>query len=1158
MRHCGSADSSRVRRGVPAGRGLGPAVTRLRASRSLGIALVYASAATLWIVATDALLYSLGVGTTPALSIAKGLGFVVVTAALLFLLLARDRKRLASRASELEMLTRLASHSNDILLLEDSAHRIVVANDRAVETYGLPRERLVGLPVAELRTPAMRTRFAADRARIAELHQTVYQTEHCSAQGRVFDVEVSAREVLIGGERYVHHSIRDLSTYWREQEWLKLFFDLPFVGMAISSPVSKRWMRCNGELCRMLGYTAEELERLTWPEVTHPDDVDADVAEFERVLAGASDGYRLRKRFLRADGSVMHAAIDVRCTRQADGAVDFFIATIQDVTAAVQAERALTRSRDLYAMLSGTNDAVLHSSSDEDLLLAACRIAVDTGGFGLAVVHALDQPSGLQRRALEARPEFRERLVRAGLGDIDYPARMVLATGEAWVQNDIGRQPLEATWIGKATDEGVAAVSALPLRRGGKVIGALTVYTRERGFFDGEILGTLGQVADSLSFAVDALQSRRAREEADRRLHSILDASASSIWLADRDGRYLLANHAVARLLGTTPEQVLGSPRERFLEPATVAEHLANDRRVIESGAPLTIEEHLPGPEGTQTFLSVKFPVRNSAGEIYAVGGIATDITEQRRAQRELQETTQRLNAVVEHSPAAIFDLDLDGNVRSVWNRAAEAIYRVPREQAIGRPLPLLRDTGDGHERLAERVHRGEVVRGELVTRRTLDGRLLHLNASIAPLLDAEGHSEGSLAIVIDATDRVEAQLALVRSEAKYRSMFESHPEPMWIFDPATRAVLAVNDAATATYGYSRREFLALRIDDLRPAGDLPALLAHLGEPPEQRPNPGVWRHRRKDGSTFDAEVHHHHIDFGGRPARLIMAIDVTERVRAERALQVSQAELRELNEELEDRIAARTAELLDAKERAEAADRVKSVFLATVSHELRTPLNSIIGFSDLLLQGMTGPLAPEQARQVGIISGAGRHLLSLVSDFLDISKIEAGALALHLRPFDLCSLLECDVAGYRKAAEDKGLRFDWRGHDGCRVLADDKRVRQVVANLVSNAIKFTDQGCVTLSVEKNDGRARITVRDTGVGIAPADQSGLFEPFRQVRTAATVHRDGTGLGLAIARRLVEAMGGEIGVASEPDAGSRFWFTLPAEETEEEVEPCTSC
>ena len=1147
-----------MRRGAPADRRLGPAVTRLRASRSLGIALLYAAAATLWIVASDQLLYTLGVGTSPLLSIAKGLGFVVVTAGLLFLLLARDRKRLASRASELEMLTRLANHSNDILILEDAAHRIVVANDRAVETYGLPRAQLVGMPVVELRTPAMQLRFAADRARLAEQHQTVYQTEHRSAQGRVFDVEVSAREVFIGGERYVHHSIRDLSSYWREQQWLKLFFDLPFVGMAISSPVSKRWIRCNGELCRMLGYTAEALERLTWPEVTHPDDVEADLAEFERVLAGTSDGYRLRKRFLRADGSVMHAAIDVRCTRRLDGAVDFFIATIQDVTAAVRAEQALTRSRDLYAMLSGTNDAVLHSSSDEALLQAACRIAVETGGFGLAVVHTLGEPSVLQRSALESRPEFRERLVRAGLGDIDYPARMALATGEAWVQNDIGGQPLEATWVGKATGEGVAAVAALPLRRGGQVIGALTVYTRERGFFDGEILGTLGQVADSLSFAVDALQSRRAREEADRRLHSILDASASCIWLADRDGRYLLANQAVADLLGTTLDQMTGSPRERFLEPVTVDEHVANDRRVLETGAPLTVEEHVTGPDGTRTFLSVKFPIRDSDGEICAVGGIATDVTEQRRAQRALQETTQRLNAVVEHSPAAIFDLDLDGNVRSVWNRAAEAIYGLPREQAIGRPLPVLRDTDDGRAGLSARVKRGEIVRGELVTRRTLDGRLLHLDVSVAPLLDAEGRTEGSLAIVIDASDRVEAQLALVRSEAKYRSMFESHPEPMWIYDPVTRAVLAVNDAATATYGYSRREFLGLRIDDLRPPDELPALLAHLGEPPEQRPNPGVWLHRRKDGSTFDAEVHHHHIDFGGRPARLIMAIDVTERVRAERALQESQAELRALNEELEDRIAARTAELLDAKDRAEAADRVKSVFLATVSHELRTPLNSIIGFSDLLLQGMTGPLAPEQARQVGIISGAGRHLLSLVSDFLDISKIEAGALALHLRPFDLCSLLEGDVAGYRKAAEDKGLRFDWQWRDGCRVVADDKRVRQVVANLVSNAIKFTDHGSVTLSVEKEDGRACITVRDTGVGIAPADQAGLFEPFRQVRTAATVHRDGTGLGLAIARRLVEAMGGEIGVTSQPDAGSRFWFTLPVEEAEEEVEPCTSC
>jgi signal transduction histidine kinase len=243
--------------------------------------------------------------------------------------------------------------------------------------------------------------------------------------------------------------------------------------------------------------------------------------------------------------------------------------------------------------------------------------------------------------------------------------------------------------------------------------------------------------------------------------------------------------------------------------------------------------------------------------------------------------------------------------------------------------------------------------------------------------------------------------------------------------------------------------------------------------------------------------------------------------------------------------VAERTRELVVARDLAESSNRIKDVFLATMSHELRTPLNSILGFSDVLLSGIAGELNAEQKTQLGIIHKSGQLLLALISDVLDISKIEAGELRLHLATVPLQELLREQEHVFELQARDRGLalRFECPSQP-VQVLADAQRVRQVVGNLLSNAIKFTDQGAVGLAVEVLEHTVRVTVHDTGIGIGPVELAGLFKPFQRAAPKHGGHRDGTGLGLAISRRLVEAMGGEIGVSSEPGHGSRFWFTLP--------------
>ncbi len=251
-------------------------------------------------------------------------------------------------------------------------------------------------------------------------------------------------------------------------------------------------------------------------------------------------------------------------------------------------------------------------------------------------------------------------------------------------------------------------------------------------------------------------------------------------------------------------------------------------------------------------------------------------------------------------------------------------------------------------------------------------------------------------------------------------------------------------------------------------------------------------------------------------------------------------------NRNLEQRVAERTAELVIARDRAESADHVKSAFLATMSHELRTPLNSIIGFTGLVLQGLAGPLNKEQQKQLGMVQSSGQHLLTLINDVLDISKIEANQVEIAIEPFDFRESVKKIVHIVQPLADTKNLQLNIDIHDGVDIVYGDcRRVEQILLNLLSNAIKFTEKGEVRIESERNNAHIITRVIDTGTGIKAEDINTLFQPFHQLDTGLTRQYEGTGLGLAICKKLVELMGGTITVQSEIGKGSMFEFIILA-------------
>jgi PAS domain S-box-containing protein len=386
-----------------------------------------------------------------------------------------------------------------------------------------------------------------------------------------------------------------------------------------------------------------------------------------------------------------------------------------------------------------------------------------------------------------------------------------------------------------------------------------------------------------------------------------------------------------------------------------------------------------------------------------------------------------------------------------------------------------------------------------------------------------------------------EAAETLVREERRFSdTMLDSMPGILYFYDEEGR-FLRWNRTFEQVSGYAGDEIAERDPLAFFPPSERRRVAATIAEVFEVGVASLEAPFLHRDGTATPYLLTGHRVRFEGRTCLIGVGIDITERKRAERALE-------ELNDTLELKVAGRTDELRAALVRAEAADRTKSAFLATMSHELRTPLNSIIGFTGIVLQGLAGPLTAEQERQLGMVRGSARHLLALINDVLDLSRIEAGQLEVDTRPFAIGPVVRRAVATVSPMADAAGLTLDVElPPDTPPVAGDERRVEQILLNLLSNAVKFTERGGVTLTVDvpEGDRTLRLRVRDTGIGIAAADLAQLFRPFKQIDSGLARAHDGTGLGLAICRRLAELMGGTVTATSEPGVGSEFSLRLPA-------------
>lgn len=402
---------------------------------------------------------------------------------------------------------------------------------------------------------------------------------------------------------------------------------------------------------------------------------------------------------------------------------------------------------------------------------------------------------------------------------------------------------------------------------------------------------------------------------------------------------------------------------------------------------------------------------------------------------------------------------------------------------------------------------------------------------------------------------RAEAQ---AHQEANFSStMIESMPGILYFYNEQGK-FLRWNRNFEVVSGYSGEEIAQMHPLNFFADQDKRPLEERIAEVFAQGESFIEAQFLAKDGKEKPYFFTGRHVDFDGMRCLVGVGIDISERKAVELALMKTEKKLLELNEGLELKVAERTEELQQALVRAEAADRLKSAFLATMSHELRTPMNSIIGFTGILLQGLAGPLNEEQTKQMGMVRGSARHLLELINDVLDLSKIEAGQLEVRQERFAMREVIERVVGTLKPMAEKKGLTLEAEIAEPVNeAFGDRRRVEQILLNLVNNGLKFTEKGSVTLKADVLTNylpaggmgpmaAVRLRVVDTGMGMKAEDMGTLFRPFRQIDTGLARQHEGTGLGLAICRRLADLMGGEISATSEWSKGSVFTVILPLE------------
>jgi PAS domain S-box-containing protein len=846
------------------------------------------------------------------------------------------------------------------------------------------------------------------------------------------------------------------------------------------------------------------------------------------ALLGTAGAYRARTAAIRRRSLKLEHSIRERTTELQ-----------QEVAERKLLEEEAKRQTRQAMLINETGQRMSSKLRLEELLPAVATALRESFKYHGAMVFLMDergQELVLQAYSASSKYAYLDGLrIPVGQGIIGY----VAATGRTHNSGDISRDPI----FKRHAEEETRSELAVPLKTGGKVIGVLDLQSKALNAFRDLDVSAMETLSAQITTAIENARlyrqaeqeissRRRAEQELEKRrkyLESVFINTPDAIVTTDAAQNITGWNPGAEKIFGYKPEEVLGKNIDDIVARSDVMAEARDLTRLGLEGTSFTpLETIRYRQDGKPINVIVAGSAIRVGDKLEGVVFVYQDITDRKKAAEELEKRQKYLESILFNAPSAIVTADARFCITE-WSPGAEKIFGYSRQEILGRNVDDVVTRPEYKleaERVSKQTYDGKVIEPIESVRYRKDGSPVHVIISSSPITIGQEFI-GGMAVYTDITERKRAEETIQREAAKLSAMITGMEEGVIFIDGQDR-ILEMNEYFLKLLQKTREAVIGRNLWDCCPAlaqdklrNPVESFKTKSSALPESVESPFLGLE-----SIFRLQPIHLHQKYEGL---VINMIDVTE--------------------------------LIKARKQALEASRAKSEFLANMSHEIRTPMNGIFGMTELALETN---LTAEQREYLEAVKVSTESLMTVINDILDFSKIEAKKLDFESIPFNLRDTIHSIANSLTLSAEKKGLELVYRISSDVpsRLAGDPGRLRQILTNLISNSIKFTDQGEVVVSTaleSQEDSKVKLhfTVKDTGIGIPPDKVETIFEPFAQADSSTTRLYGGTGLGLAIVSQLVNLMGGRIWVESKMGEGSTFHFLITfssQEGAEEEIVP----
>ena len=934
-----------------------------------------------------------------------------------------------------------------------------------------------------------------------------------------------------------------------------------------------KFILVNQAAVRLFGATSPE-QILGKPifELLHPDYQEIVQSRLRQLQENRTGVPTIEEKWFRLDGTIFDAEVTaIPFTYINESATQV---VMRDITERKQAEEQIRQINRSLRTLSECNQSLVRAGDETTLLQDICRIIVKFGGYCCVWIgFAENDPQKTVRPVAEAGCEDDYiQCLQITWSDTERGQGLTgtaIRTGQVQISQNILTDSNYLPWRTAAIQQGYASAIALPLiisesndntpSPTSSCLGALNIYSTQANAFDPAEVRLLTELANDLAYGISSLRTKIERQQAltalnesKKRLDGILNSLDDVIWSVSAITFELI-------YLNPAAERVFGYPVSVFFEDPNLWLEVVHpqdlegvskfNQETLEKGSH-NLEYRLLRPNGEVRWINIRAHLTYDQNNIpIRIDGISSDITTRKQAEELLRESEAKFRAFLEAASEAVIVSNAQGEI-VIFNAKAEELFGYTRTEVLGSLveslIPLRYHPTHRQHRVNYLAHPAKRSMGKthnLFAQRR-DGSEFPIEAGLSFIKTQDGIYV--MTFLTDITERQQAEEKIRQlnqslerrareSQTRYEQIVELAEEGIWVIDREGKTTY-VNHAMARMLGYTEAEMVGSSLFDfINPGAQLrvSAALVNLGRQNQVE----RWELNLKTKTGKELWVYMSTsaaVDQQGTMLwACILVYDITERKQAEERLRESS-----------ERISLANAELARAT-------RLKDEFLASMSHELRTPLNAILGLSEALQEEVYGELTERQRRSLGTIEQSGKHLLDLINDILDLSKIESGKMTLHITPVSVQLLCESSLTFVKQQAYQKNIRLTSKIALGVgEIEVDERRIRQVLVNLLSNAVKFTPEGGeVRLEVEmaQESEIIQFNVIDTGIGIAPENMDQLFKPFVQLDSSLSRRYAGTGLGLSLVRRIVELHGGSVGLESELGKGSRFSVILPWQE-----------